>query len=340
MTQPPPPQSRRSHSPCVGHGDPCRSARSARSRRDRHATSRWPPTCARRRFTFRSWASDAEQKLCLHGLQSARGFLQSKLAERIETRYTPRLQFILDMGVKRSLEVARILSHVLAGSQDRLAGRPAASPNVVRIPNHPNNFRRTKPPKNRPNGINFIEPPNRLRFRPRHHSSPQFALIHPALHSMSHPNRTALLTKTHRVLKQHYKPVHPPTNRTLLEHLLFACCLENAPYDAAEKIYAYLVEALFRLERGPRQHRHRAGRGDAIVARAGRRRLELEADFAGGLRGDLFVRSGIAEEEEHRRGDQVAGKTGGHDPLQRRLCHARRSGRPRDSTRTAAPGKC
>src|SRR5580704_13301986 len=50
--------------------------------------------------------SDAEQKLCLHGLQSARGFLQSKLAERIETRYTPRLQFVLDMGVKHSLEVA------------------------------------------------------------------------------------------------------------------------------------------------------------------------------------------------------------------------------------------
>ena len=55
----------------------------------------------------------AQQNLCLHGLQSARGFLQSKLAERIETRYTPRLQFILDMGVKTSLEIARILQEVL-----------------------------------------------------------------------------------------------------------------------------------------------------------------------------------------------------------------------------------
>jgi len=55
----------------------------------------------------------AKQNLCLHGLQSARGFLQSKLAERIETRYTPRLQFILDMGVKHSLEIARILQEVL-----------------------------------------------------------------------------------------------------------------------------------------------------------------------------------------------------------------------------------
>jgi len=58
-----------------------------------------------------------QQNLCLHGLQSARGFLQSKLAERIETRYTPRLQFILDMGVKKSLEIARILHEVLPPKQ-------------------------------------------------------------------------------------------------------------------------------------------------------------------------------------------------------------------------------
>jgi ribosome-binding factor A len=59
----------------------------------------------------------AQQNLCLHGLQSARGFLQSKLAERIETRYTPRLQFVLDMGVKKSLEIARILHEVLPPKQ-------------------------------------------------------------------------------------------------------------------------------------------------------------------------------------------------------------------------------
>ncbi len=57
--------------------------------------------------------SPAEENLALHGLQSARGFLQAKLAERIESRYIPRLHFILDQGVKRSLEVARILRDVL-----------------------------------------------------------------------------------------------------------------------------------------------------------------------------------------------------------------------------------
>ncbi|HEV2973223.1 MAG TPA: 30S ribosome-binding factor RbfA [Pirellulales bacterium] len=65
------------------------------------------------------------QDLSLRGLQNARGFLQSKIAERIETRYTPRLRFVVDMGVKRSIEVAEILDRVL--SEDKSAGEPAAS---------------------------------------------------------------------------------------------------------------------------------------------------------------------------------------------------------------------
>src|SRR6266403_1667948 len=57
--------------------------------------------------------SEKEQQLSLSGLQNAAGFLQKKIAERIETRYTPRLTFVLDKGVKASLEVNRILREVL-----------------------------------------------------------------------------------------------------------------------------------------------------------------------------------------------------------------------------------
>jgi len=57
--------------------------------------------------------SEKEQQLSLSGLQNAAGFLQSKIAERIETRYTPRLTFVLDKGVKNSLEINRILREVL-----------------------------------------------------------------------------------------------------------------------------------------------------------------------------------------------------------------------------------
>jgi ribosome-binding factor A len=57
--------------------------------------------------------TEAKQKLALKGLQNAAGFLQQKIARRIDTRYTPKLRFVLDQGVKRSVEVARILDEVL-----------------------------------------------------------------------------------------------------------------------------------------------------------------------------------------------------------------------------------
>ena len=56
---------------------------------------------------------EKKQNLSLRGLQSAAGFLQAKVAERVDLRYTPRLQFILDQGVKRSIEISRILDEVL-----------------------------------------------------------------------------------------------------------------------------------------------------------------------------------------------------------------------------------
>ncbi|MGE0757634.1 MAG: 30S ribosome-binding factor RbfA [Pirellulaceae bacterium] len=55
---------------------------------------------------------EAKQKLSLRGLNSAAGFLQMKIAKRIDTRYTPKLQFVLDQGVKHSIEVSRILSEL------------------------------------------------------------------------------------------------------------------------------------------------------------------------------------------------------------------------------------
>ena len=70
---------------------------------------------------------DAKQKLSLHGLQSAAGYLQSKIASRIDTRYTPRLQFVLDQGVKHSIEVSRILSELFPNqSSSTQAGSEAA----------------------------------------------------------------------------------------------------------------------------------------------------------------------------------------------------------------------
>ena len=59
---------------------------------------------------------EAKQSLCLHGLRSASGFLQQKIAKRIDTRYTPRLRFHLDQGVKHSIHIDRMLSELLPDS--------------------------------------------------------------------------------------------------------------------------------------------------------------------------------------------------------------------------------
>jgi ribosome-binding factor A len=56
---------------------------------------------------------EAKQKLCMRGLQSSAGFLQSKVAKRIETRYTPKIEFVLDQGVKNQLYVSKVLEELL-----------------------------------------------------------------------------------------------------------------------------------------------------------------------------------------------------------------------------------
>lgn len=55
---------------------------------------------------------EKEQNLCLHGLQSSAGYLQQKVSNRVDMRYTPRLTFVLDKGVKNAIEMDRILGEL------------------------------------------------------------------------------------------------------------------------------------------------------------------------------------------------------------------------------------
>jgi ribosome-binding factor A len=57
-----------------------------------------------------------EQELCMHGLRHAAGFIQSKLANRLQTRFTPVLQFVVDEGIKKSIEVTRLINEALSES--------------------------------------------------------------------------------------------------------------------------------------------------------------------------------------------------------------------------------
>jgi len=55
-----------------------------------------------------------EQDLCMHGLRHAAGFIQAKLASRLKTRFTPVIKFVVDEGVKKSIEVTRLINEALA----------------------------------------------------------------------------------------------------------------------------------------------------------------------------------------------------------------------------------
>ncbi len=56
---------------------------------------------------------ETKKRLCIKGLESASGFLQKKVGERIDTRYTPRIHFELDKGLENSMLVTKILDEVL-----------------------------------------------------------------------------------------------------------------------------------------------------------------------------------------------------------------------------------
>lgn len=61
------------------------------------------------------------------------------------------------------------------------------------------------------------------------------------------PPRGQLLPRLAKALRANYKPFPPNTSRPLLEQVLFACCLENARPEAAEKALARLLGQSFDL---------------------------------------------------------------------------------------------
>ncbi len=62
---------------------------------------------------------------------------------------------------------------------------------------------------------------------------------------MTPVSRSDQFAKVHKVLKKFYKPAPQSAGRSVIEHMLFACCLEDAPHDAAEEAFAALVHTFF-----------------------------------------------------------------------------------------------
>jgi ribosome-binding factor A len=61
---------------------------------------------------------ETKKNLCLRGLQHAAGFFQKKVGDRIDTRYTPKVKFVLDKGIDNAMTVTRILDEVLPSNDE------------------------------------------------------------------------------------------------------------------------------------------------------------------------------------------------------------------------------
>lgn len=69
--------------------------------------------------------SPTQQKLAMRGLQHAAGHVQAKVAARLQTRFTPVLNFELDEGVKKSIAITQLIDDAIQA--DRRPGDTSPS---------------------------------------------------------------------------------------------------------------------------------------------------------------------------------------------------------------------
>ena len=68
---------------------------------------------------------EVKRRLAMHGLNSARGFLQSKIAKRLDLRFTPMLTLVEDDSVRKLAEMAKLLRDTGITPQDAEEGADA-----------------------------------------------------------------------------------------------------------------------------------------------------------------------------------------------------------------------
>ncbi len=61
--------------------------------------------------------TEAERNLAMKGLRHATGFLQSRVAARLQIRFAPILAFKLDDAVKKSVEIGRLIDEAVAADK-------------------------------------------------------------------------------------------------------------------------------------------------------------------------------------------------------------------------------
>ena len=62
---------------------------------------------------------------------------------------------------------------------------------------------------------------------------------------MSAKDRAAVINKLYKHCKKNYEFTKPPSDRSVLEHLMYACCLEDSTFEAADEALAKLQENFY-----------------------------------------------------------------------------------------------
>ncbi len=68
--------------------------------------------------------TEPERRRVLEGLNHAAGFLQARVAARLQTRFTPVLSFRLDDRVKKAVELERLIDEAVASDRKGDASSP------------------------------------------------------------------------------------------------------------------------------------------------------------------------------------------------------------------------
>jgi ribosome-binding factor A len=75
---------------------------------------------------------EGQRKRSLQGLVHAGGFLQARVAARLQTRFTPVLSFKYDESIRKSVEISRLIDEAVASDRPRGVESGQTDASIVR----------------------------------------------------------------------------------------------------------------------------------------------------------------------------------------------------------------
>ncbi len=61
---------------------------------------------------------EGQQQRAMEGLESARGYIRSEVGRRVDLKYVPKIEVILDHSLKQGAHIERLLRRIREGEED------------------------------------------------------------------------------------------------------------------------------------------------------------------------------------------------------------------------------